>query len=159
MWCVLYSSCVVNSTYYLVTSFGRAAFSYEAVQPPFDILTSPGFGSPCGNYFTPVFVCSQHTAPRNKYIVSNLHGHSPLRVPNHTLVEWNLYQLTNAPRYIVNSTYIPKASWNSCQVMAEVNYMKYFANLQNVDFKLPSLYVISIERLDRGGLVKGVTFS
>ena len=32
-----------------VTSFGRAAFSYLGVQPPFDILTSPGHWATLGN--------------------------------------------------------------------------------------------------------------
>ena len=33
-----------------VTSFGRAAFSYSAIQPPFDILTSPGHWATLGIY-------------------------------------------------------------------------------------------------------------
>ena len=32
-----------------VTIFGRAAFSYSAVQLPFDILTSPGHWASLGN--------------------------------------------------------------------------------------------------------------
>ena len=53
----------------LVTSFDRAAsFSHPLT---FNFLWSLGyirklvFVSPWGNYFTPDFVCSQHTAPRN----------------------------------------------------------------------------------------------
>ena len=56
-----------------VTSFGRATFRFSAFQPPFDInfpwslgyIRKLVFGSPWGNYFTPSFVCSQHTVPRN----------------------------------------------------------------------------------------------
>ena len=32
-----------------VTSFSRVAFSSSAVQPPFDILTSPGHWATLGN--------------------------------------------------------------------------------------------------------------
>ena len=32
-----------------VTSFGRVAFSYSAIQPPFDIFTSPGHWATVGN--------------------------------------------------------------------------------------------------------------
>ena len=56
-----------------VTRFGRATFSYSAVQPSIDInltwwlgyIRKLAFGSPWGNYFTPGFVYSQHTAPKN----------------------------------------------------------------------------------------------
>ena len=44
------------------------------------------FRSPWVKYFIPGFVCSQNTAPG----ISNLHRHSPLRVPNHTLGEMSL---------------------------------------------------------------------
>ena len=51
-----------------VNSFGRASFSYLAIQPPIDInfpwslgfIRKLAFGSCWGNYFTPGFVCSQH---------------------------------------------------------------------------------------------------
>ena len=59
---------------YKVKSYQFWDGSYSAFQPPFDPFNFPwslgyirklAFGSPWGNYFTPGFVCSQHTAPRN----------------------------------------------------------------------------------------------
>ena len=66
-----------------VTSFGRVAFSYSAVQPPFDINFPWSLGymgklacwSAWGNYFIPGFVCSQHTAPRNIQLAQTLPGY------------------------------------------------------------------------------------
>ena len=50
--------------------FGRATFSCSIVQPPFFPLSlcyirKLAFVSPWGNFFTPGFVCSQHTTARN----------------------------------------------------------------------------------------------
>ena len=63
-----------------VTTFGVATFSYLAVQPPIDIelpLTIGLHKETCvrfslGNYFTPSFVCSQYTVPRNIKLVQTL---------------------------------------------------------------------------------------
>ena len=76
-----------------VTSLSRAAFSYSAVQPSFDVnfplssiyIRKLAFGSPWGNYFTPGFVCNIR-----RPVASNVHSHRPHRVPIHFLVEWSL---------------------------------------------------------------------
>ena len=47
-----------------VTTFSRAAFSYLAIQPSFDInIMKLAFGSPRRNFFNHGFVWSQNTAP------------------------------------------------------------------------------------------------
>ena len=59
-----------------VISFGRAAFSYSTVQSPFDMNVLGSFWPfPWGNYFTPGFECSQHTASRNIKYAQTLPSH------------------------------------------------------------------------------------
>ena len=88
---------IVTNAHWLLknTSFGKAAFSYSAVQPTFDILTSPGHWAILGNKRSglpgktislPV-LCADNIRRQR---ISNLHRYSPLRVPNHTLVKWSL---------------------------------------------------------------------
>ena len=81
--------CLINKV--KVTSFGRVAFSYSAVQPLFDIQLPLVIGlqkeSPWGNYFTPGLIA----AKMRHQGISNLHRHRPLRgVTIHTLVEWSV---------------------------------------------------------------------
>ena len=70
----------------------------SAIQRPFDILTSPGHWATLGNQRSclpeetislPV-LCAANIRRTG---ISNLHRHSSLRVPNHTLVEWSLGDL------------------------------------------------------------------
>ena len=73
-----------------VTSFVKATFSYSAVQSPFDInffwssgyIMKLAFGSLWRRYFTPSFVRSQHTVPKNIKL-----AHTLSMVPIHPLVE------------------------------------------------------------------------
>ena len=55
-------------------------------------ITKLAFWSPWENYFTPVFLCSQHTVPR---IILTC-------TPVHTLVEWRNHW-TNVPRTVTNA--------------------------------------------------------
>ena len=78
--------------YNKVISFGRTAFSYSAVQPPF-YANFPGNWTALGNsglpgetISLPVLCTANVRRPR----ISNLHRNYPTRVPIHTLVEWSL---------------------------------------------------------------------
>ena len=79
----------------LVTSFGRASFSYSAVQPPFDINFPWSLGLPGLTISLPVLYAAKIWHPG----ISNLQHH-PLRVPIHTLAKWSLGDSFIVPREI-----------------------------------------------------------
>ena len=148
-----------------VTSFGRATFSYSAVQPLFNInfpwsldyIRKLAFGSSWGNYFTPGFVCSQHTAPRNTQLVqaqpsqgtnshllsngaSEIHffcpvkftlGHGRIRTTDLSICSWTRYHWTSAPRY-TNEAYLQHRQCVKVDMSTNKNF---YINISDIDYK------------------------
>ena len=79
-----------------VSRFGRVAFSYSDVQPPFDIKFPWSSGLPGETISLPV-LCAANIRLTG---ISNLHRNRPLRVPIHTQVKLSLGESILVPREI-----------------------------------------------------------